>query len=384
MEGIQTNNGIYHAFIKEKIKEKTETSAERTPVQTAEADSLERPEQMAEADSLERPVQTAEAESPEQTGAAEQPESAKKKSWPLILAGVVVLAAAAGSAAAFLAGSAKPKGYHDYTIQKQQYYVEYSDQYDYWDVLTIEYPVLAQAEGQGIEQLEVINSKLYETAMDRVNYWHLEPDDEVRKLQEEYHIFSSDVECDVPYHSQYLMSVNYREIYAPVNPVWYVYTTQRALTIDLLSGESYALKDVLRVDEEFVSLWAHSFNEKLGEELITSEDEEIFVDWLNGSDEELSQYYEFVPFYYLTQEGNFVVGVSLDPTVAGLTTGDPSNSTFYAELTAQELAPWRTESVFWDRYDESEMTGEVMDCEERHENLWLGDQASVWDYWEGK
>ena len=39
-----------------------------------------------------------------------------------------------------------PEGCFDYTIQKQQYYVEYSEQYDYLDVLTIEYPVLEESE----------------------------------------------------------------------------------------------------------------------------------------------------------------------------------------------------------------------------------------------
>lgn len=295
---------------------------------------------------------------------------------------VIIVAVVTGTAAAYLVSSAAPKGYHDYTVQKEQYYVEYSDQYPYWDVLTVEYPILENAPEEEIEQLEQINAQLYDAAMDRVNYWHLTPNDEVKKLQEEYSIFSSDVECDVTYHSQYLMSVNYREIYAPISPVWYVYSTQRALTLNLLTGESYALKDVLRLDEEFVSLWADKFNEKLGEEMVVPEDEEIFVDWFNGSDEELSGYYDFVPFFYVTDEGNLVVGVSLDPKVAAISGGDPSNSTFYAELTAEETIPYRTESVFWELFDESESTGEVLRCKEKHDNIWLGDQASVWDYWE--
>ncbi len=317
----------------------------------------------------------------EQTKTDER-KSERKRRWPIVLLAVVAAAVVTGFAAAYLVSTAAPKGYHNYTVQKQQYYVEYSDQYPYWDVLTVEYPILAGAPGEEIGQLEQINARLYDTAMDRVNYWHLAPNDEVKKLQEEYSIFSSDVECDVTYHSQYLMSVNYREIYAPISPVWYVYTTQRALTVDLLTGESYALKDVFRLDEDFVSLWVDKFNEKLGEEMIASEDVDIFVDWFNGSDEELAEYYDFVPFFYVTDEGNFVVGVSLDPKVAAISGSDPSNSTFYAELTAEEAAPYRTESVFWDRYDKSESTGEVLRCKEKHDNIWLGDQASVWDYWE--
>lgn len=316
----------------------------------------------------------------EQTEQVQQ--SAKKHRWAFHFLAAVILAVMAGGAAAFLVSHAGPKGYHDYTVQKQQHYVEYSDQYPYWDVLTVEYPVLAGTEEEPIEQLEQINARLYDTAMDRVNYWHLYPNAEVEKLQEQYSIFSSDVECDVTYHSQYLMSVSYREIYAPISPVWYVYMTQRALTVDLLTGESYALKDVLRLNEDFVTLWVDKFNEKLGEEMIASEDVDIFFDWFNCTDEELERYYDFVPFFYVTEEGNLVVGVSLDPKVAAISGGDPSNSTFYTELTAEEVASYRTESLFWDRYDKSESTGEVLRCKEKHDNIWLGDQASVWDYWE--
>ncbi len=320
---------------------------------------------------------TPEQEMPEQA----QP-SAKSHQWLLIFAAVVVLAVAVGAAAAYLVSHAGHRGYHDYTVQKQQYYVEYSDEYPYWDVLTVEYPVLEGTDEEPIEQLEQINAQLYDVAMDRVNYWHLNPNAEVKQLQEEYSIFSSDVECNVTYHSQYLMSVSYKEIYAPINPVWYVYITQRAMTVDLLTGESYALKDILRLDEEFVELWADKFNEKLGEEMVASEDENIFVDWFNCADKELEPFYEFVPFYYITKEGNFVIGVSLDPKVAGISNSDPSNSTFYTELTAEEIAPYRRESMFWDRYDKSESTGEILRCKDKHDNIWLGDQASVWDYWE--
>lgn len=306
----------------------------------------------------------------------------KKHRWVPGVMAFATLTVLAGVVAAYVVSHAGPKGYHDYTVQKQQHYVEYSDQYPYWDVLTVEYPILTGTEEEPIEQVEQINAKLYDTAMERVNYWHLQPDAEVQKLQETYSIFSSDVECDVTYHSQYLMSVSYKEIYAPINPVWYVYMTQRALTVDLLTGESYTLKDVLRLNEDFVLLWVDKFNEKLGKKMVAPEDVDIFFDWFNCSDKELENFYIFVPYFYVTEEGNFVIGVSLDPKTAAISGRDPSNSTFFTEFTPEEIAPYRTESVFWDRYDESESTGEVLRCKEKHDNIWLGDQASVWDYWE--
>lgn len=321
-----------------------------------------------------------------------------KRKWPFVLLAVVILIIAAGGAAAYLMRDTgpegyydqtaetqqiqdtEPEGYYDYTVETQQYYVEYSDEYPYWDVLTVEYPTLAAAPETEIEQLELINEKLYDAAMDRVNYWHLTPNDEVKALQEEYHIFASDVQCDVMYHSQYLLCVNYRELYAPINPIWYVFITQRAITVDLLTGESYALGDVLLLDEDFAALWADRFNEEAGEERIASEDSDIFAGWLNGSDEEVEELYSIDPFFCVTEKGNFIAGFSLNPKVAAITVDAPSNSTYYAEFTAQELEPYRTESVFWDRYDKSESTGKVLRCTKR-ENRWLGSGGSVWGYW---
>ena len=64
------------------------------------------------------------------------------------------------------------KGYKDYTVKKEQYVAEYTEQYDYWDVVTVEYPILSGIDG---EQTEAINKTLYDIAMEKVNYWHLTP-----------------------------------------------------------------------------------------------------------------------------------------------------------------------------------------------------------------
>lgn len=145
-----------------------------------------------------------------------------------------------------------PSGYQDYKIQKGQYFVEYSEKYDYWDVLTIEYPVLQDIE---TEQVAAINDIFYKMAMEKVNYWHLEPDTEVKELQKEYSIFSSDVHCEVPYHSQHLVSVHFQEAYAPISPVHYIHMTERAANVDLTTGKNYTLSDILTINEDFSKLW---------------------------------------------------------------------------------------------------------------------------------
>lgn len=140
----------------------------------------------------------------------------------------VLLAALAGIG--IIAGIALypsfPKGCEDYTVLKEQYYVEYSEKYDYGEVLTVEYP---RIEGLDEAIQEPLNQLLYNTALDRVTYWHLEPSEDVKAFQEEFFsIFASDVNCDVTYHSQYLLSVDFREYYSAGNPLWMTNGTEKS------------------------------------------------------------------------------------------------------------------------------------------------------------
>ncbi len=300
-----------------------------------------------------------------------------------IAAAVLLLVLFLGAAAGIYFASApkKAKGYKDYNVKKTQYYVEYSEQFDYWDVLTIEYPYL-----EGIEETvqEQLNQQFYDTAMDRVNYWHLSPNDTVRALQEEqYQLFASDVHCDVTYHSQYLVSVEFNETYAPGSPVWYVNSTKRAVTADLLTGEVYKPEQILRIDEEFIRQWCKKAN-GIYEDVIPYNDEtcEVLLSWFCGTDEETSNFYELRPYFYVTDEKELVVGIAMDMKDKGFSAGQPSMNAYEVAFTSEELEPFQTESGFWEQYTESETCGTVYECENPATNLWLGEDAGTWDYWE--
>lgn len=270
-----------------------------------------------------------------------------------------------------------PKGYEDYTVQKEQHFVEYSEEYEYGEVLTVEYPVLA-----GIDQevQQKINERMYEAAMDRVNYWHLHPSQEVQAFQKEYFsIFCSDVTADVTYHSQYLVSVDFYELYSAGNPLWYTNITERALTMDLLTGEIYGLADILEINRDFVELWGDCYSERTGEEPWDEESLDLLCSWFLQEDEELEEY-ESRPFFYVTEDGEFVVGLSLDPVLYGAITYEPTARILSAVMTLQELSPFKRESRFWGRYERSQTAGEVLPCEDKKENIWLGEGASIWDW----
>ncbi len=302
---------------------------------------------------------------------------AKKRKVILGVAAVLILLL--GTAAYVLLHMAGPGGCRDYTVQKEQYFVEYSEKYEYWDVITVEYPVLS---GAG-EWEETLNGIFYDTAMDKVNYWHLTPDDEVRKLQEEYSIYSSNVLCQVTFHSQYLMSVAFHETYAPISPVWYVHKTQRSANVNLMTGEAYELSDILRIDDDFMRLWCERAGKDYPDVILGDDDtRETLLQWFLGGDEELKDFFFFRPFFYVMEDGEFMVGISIDPNVRTVVHHRAMENSFVARLTEQELEPYRTESEFWKWYDQSQTTGEVLPCEDRKDNLWLGEESSVWDYLE--
>ncbi len=306
-------------------------------------------------------------------------ENGGKKKNRCILLGVVILIPLAALGISFLLLLQDPsKGYRNYTVQKEQYFVEYSEQYDYWDVITVEYPQL-----EGIEESiqESLNGLMFDTAMDRVNYWHLNPSDEVKEFQKEFfHVFCSDVNCDVTYHSQYLLSMDFQEYYSAGHPLWMTNGTERALTLDLLTGESYELADILEINKELVTLWDRAYSDEKGEDYGDDEEIELILSWFLQENEEINENYFCRPFFYVTEDGDFAIGVSLDPILGKAYTYKPINRSFCAELTAEEVEPFRKESDFWEKYDNSESTGEVLPCEDKQENIWLGKDAGVWNF----
>ena len=270
------------------------------------------------------------------------------------------------------------KGCRNYIVQKEQYYVEYSEQYDYWDVITVEYPRL---EGIDAAVQEQLNQLMYDTAMDRVNYWHLVPSDEVKAFQEEYFsVFCSDVSCDVTYHSQYLLSMDYREYYSAGHPVWMTNGTERALTVDLTTGKNYELSDIFQINEDFIKLWDRTLSEGLQEDYADEEMLDLMLAWFLQKDEATNENFFCNPFFYVTENKDFVIGVSLDPKLEYAYTYQPVNRSLYTQFSLDELEAYKKQSDFWEKYEKSETEGEVLPCEDKKENIWLGENAGIWEY----
>ena len=159
--------------------------------------------------------------------------------------------------------------------------------------------------------------------------------------------------------------------------------TERAVNADLLTGEIYELDDILNIDADFAKLWCDAALEKYGEPFEGGQEEyELFLSWFLNEDEEVKETYQLGNFFYPTGDGTFVIGLTYDPKPSAIFAAEPRDVTFSVELDAGRLTPFRTESGFWRQYDRSEQTGQILECEDLQTNLWLDDDASVWDYWE--
>lgn len=104
------------------------------------------------------------------------------------------------------------------------------------------------------------------------------------------------------------------------------------------------------------------------------------MSWFLQEDEELKAGYESRPFFYVTENKEFVVGLSLDPVLYGAITYEPTSRILSTVVKPQELAPFKTGSEFWDRYEKSWAAGEVLPCEDKVKNIWLGEGAGIWNY----
>lgn len=292
------------------------------------------------------------------------------------LAGAFFVLLSLAAVAVFSLHSEGSRGVRDYRIIHEQVYEEYTERYEYSDVLTLGY---VRLEGLSQKVQDGINEKIYSSIFGRADYWHYEPDEEVKAFQESYTIYSDDVVCTPELHSQYLLSLNFTELYAPDNPAFWMKHTRWGMTFDLITGEEYRLQDILITDERFSKLWMDKAVSGKG-------DDKRYIatiqEWFTG--EITNEEYEIVPFYFVTQDKELFIGLALNPTLEGLYQGAPEDNTLGESFTYEELEAFVTDSPFWERYHQSKPAGEIVENEEHAENLWLGEEGAVWDYWESR
>ena len=127
---------------------------------------------------------------------------------------------------------------------------------------------------------------------------------------------------------------------------------------------------------EFIEFWVRRANEHYDDFFGDGEeDRELLLAWFLNEDEEWNEYYDFQPYFYVTDDKEFIIGIAIDPKY--ISAHEPQEDFYEIRCDAQELEAFKTESEFWEKYDLSEPAGNVEECTELQSNLWLGDMEGV-------
>ncbi len=135
-------------------------------------------------------------------------------------------------------------GVEDYQIIHCQLYEAYTEQYPYLDAIALGY---VQVDGLKRKIQDEINEQIYSSVFKRANYWHYQPDEEVKLLQED------------------------------------------------------RLQDIFRFNEKFYQMWMErSVEQEERNEAVL----ESIEKWFSGKVK--NEEYEIVPFYYVDAEKQFI------------------------------------------------------------------------------
>lgn len=182
-----------------------------------------------------------------------------------------------------------------------------------------------------------------------------------------------------------MVSVHFQEAYAPISPVYYIHMTERAANVDLTTGKNYTLSDILTINEDFSKLWCQQAYASGDYGDMIQEDDDTYqtiLAWFLGEDQETAENYLLTQFYYLDENKDFVIGIAYDPKANIVVNDLPMDNYIAVHIESDLLAPYQTESEFWNLYNASETAGTVLECADRKDNIWLGKEAGVWDYLE--
>ena len=119
---------------------------------------------------------------------------------------------------------------------------------------------------------EKVNKLLEDCAMESVKELYLEPSDELKEkiIISEYPMITSYVRYKVCYASEELLSVafedmSFRGSYADYSE------NLRTVNIDLRDGTVYQMKDIVKLDNKFLSLWLDKMREEAEDQSFFSE-----------------------------------------------------------------------------------------------------------------
>lgn len=176
--------------------------------------------------------------------------------------------------------------------------------------------------------------------MQSVEMMYLNPNEDMKEflLQQGSELLASEVRYKVTYMSKDLISVVFEDLYF-MGSVYSQYQDLRTVTINLKDGKLYEIKDIVKLNDEFMSAWLKSMKKEAPEErvvdLISLEDyKKVF----EGEHVD-NRYYNA----FFLKDGGLEIGLSFHYGDGDLL----SRGWMTAPFTNEEIAPYKTDSGLW-------------------------------------
>ena len=208
---------------------------------------------------------------------------------------------------------------------------------------TIQFEVYyPQVDGLDAAVQESVNAALQDCALASVDKLYLDPSDEMKEkvLGEEYPVLASFVEYKVTYQSQSLLSVVFQD-YSYEGSESDYHVALRCVNINLQDGTLYEVKDIVSLDDHFVSAWAEGMRDEADDDTLLSELNTEDMKAVLGGDTKDGVY---EPEFFVDAEG-LEIGLSFRYPA------DSQDDRGYAWVTApfefDEIAAFASDSSFW-------------------------------------
>lgn len=189
---------------------------------------------------------------------------------------------------------------------------------------------------------EKVNEVLKKTAMETVEEIYLNPSEEVKErvLEADYPMLDCYTSYKVVYQGADFMSVAFEEMSYEGSAEVFV-NQIRTVNINLKDGTVYEIKDIVKLEEAFLTDWLERMREEAEiSEFLSELDQEQMKKALSGDDLE-GVYFDC----FFVHEDGIEIGFSFQ-----YPSGDPNDLGYIwvtAPFSVEELKEYQTESEFW-------------------------------------
>lgn len=226
-----------------------------------------------------------------------------------------------------------------YEIKDDEYAYADSDKKNTVIEFNVKYPRIEGLEGKNTEQ---INAVIKNCAMQTVDKIYENPTDEVKEkvLAESSPILVSYVTYKVCYANADFISIAFEDVSYQGSYVDY-HVNLRTLNINLKDGIVYNVRDIVKLNDEFLDEWLDEMQEEAENDMFLSE---LTKEEMKKALEGESSDGVYVANFFVDRDG-IEIGYDLNYTQ------DDSHDLGYAWVTApfdfDEIKDYRTDSAFW-------------------------------------